>query len=129
MNNGEQCRTRCATWALPETLRELNSGCEGLVSDLIELFMTDTAARLERVRRATTVVDRSVLKAEMHSIKGSARQIGADVMASTCEEIELATVSCSISNLAESVGGLEADFVGVCGAMSSFTTCSASLPL
>ena len=121
INTGEQGRGRCASWTLPEMLREMDTTCEGLVSDLIQVFKVDTAARLGRARRAIAESDMSVFKAEIHAIKGSACQIGAALMASTCREIELAAASTSISNLAEAVSGLDAEFAGVCQAMTSYS--------
>jgi HPt (histidine-containing phosphotransfer) domain-containing protein len=115
--DGEQQKGGRPGWTLPEMLRELDLSEDGLVIELIEAFKTDTAARLERVRCAITQANLAVVSAEIHSIKGSARQIGADVMASTCQDIESQLLSRSISNLAEAVRELETDFVGVCLAM------------
>jgi HPt (histidine-containing phosphotransfer) domain-containing protein len=76
-------------WHLPDTLLELVEGGDGiLVLDLIQTFQTDTASRLGRLREAVTRLDAASVKAEAHSVRGSAGQMGAEELAAVCEAVE-----------------------------------------
>ena len=80
-------------WQLPETLRELDDGGDSeVVLDLIEAFESDTTSRFERLRDAMTQRDAARVKAEGHSLRGSARQMGADELAELWQGVENATL-------------------------------------
>lgn len=97
-----------AGWTLPEALHELPARTAAvLVGQLIEPFQTDTETRLERARRAIADADTAALRAEVHSLKGSASQMGDNATASVCAEMESAIGHVPISQLLESVGRLE----------------------
>jgi HPt (histidine-containing phosphotransfer) domain-containing protein len=74
----------------PESLRLLaECGESGLVDEIIVIFQSDTASRLEVLGRAVAAVDLAVVRAEAHTIKGSAMQVGAGRMAELCKQMEL----------------------------------------
>jgi HPt (histidine-containing phosphotransfer) domain-containing protein len=76
-------------WVLPEGLRQLVTlGDEETVAEIIEVFRSDTAARLELLRGAVELQQREEIRAQAHAIKGSAIQVGADGMAVVCRQIE-----------------------------------------
>jgi HPt (histidine-containing phosphotransfer) domain-containing protein len=108
-------------WAPPRLLRELAASGSGLEAELIEAFKTDTAIRLEHLRQAIASADAARLRREAHTIKGSAWQMGADSMASLCQEIELAALQTPLTQLDERVNRLEARFVEVCRAMTLYS--------
>ena len=63
-------------WHLPETLMEFEEAGEcSVVLELIDSFQTDTASRLERLHNAVARFDAATVKAEAHSVRGSARQM------------------------------------------------------
>jgi two-component system, sensor histidine kinase and response regulator len=111
-----------AGWTLPETLRELaDDGTAGLIQELIEAFRADTAPRLGRMREAIANADTKGLNYAAHTIKGCARQMGADAMASICQELELAPMDTPTSELARRLTDLEGEFAEVSRAMSLWT--------
>jgi HPt (histidine-containing phosphotransfer) domain-containing protein len=76
-------------WALPEGLRQLVIlGDEETVAEIIEVFRSDTAARLELLRESVELQHREEARAQAHAIKGSAIQVGANGMAMVCRQIE-----------------------------------------
>jgi HPt (histidine-containing phosphotransfer) domain-containing protein len=76
-------------WQLPETLRELDDGGDGeIVLDLIQAFEGDTTGRFERLRDAMAHRDAVRVKAEAHSLRGSARQMGANELADLWQGVE-----------------------------------------
>jgi len=75
-------------WVPPALLLELAADDEGLIFELVDAFKVDTAARLQQIRLALTSTDHSRLKREVHTIKGAAKQVGADLVAALCQDIE-----------------------------------------
>jgi HPt (histidine-containing phosphotransfer) domain-containing protein len=69
-------------WKVPPALAELwDAGQSDVVIELIELFLTDTADRLARLREALATADSDQLRRMAHSIKGSCSQMGEERMA------------------------------------------------
>jgi len=78
------------TWVLPATLRQLEEcGETDLVAELIAIFQTDTASRLEILAQAVETADYTTARQEAHTIKGSALQVGADSLAELCRQMEV----------------------------------------
>ena len=63
-----------------------------MVAELLADFCNDAARRLLRLRAAIDRNDAAAMKIEVHSIKGSAAQMGAERMAAACQRLELAVV-------------------------------------
>ena len=67
-----------AAWALPDALQQLaECGEQDIVTEILSLFQSDTDSRLRLLRGAVERGDRSRARAEGHSLKGSAVQVGA----------------------------------------------------
>jgi histidine phosphotransfer protein HptB len=78
-------------WTLPDALQELALGGEqDIVAEVLALFQSDTQCRLGTLRAAVESDDRPRVRAQAHSLKGSAVQVGATVLADSCREMELA---------------------------------------
>jgi len=108
-------------WSLPEAFQDLRAEVAAvLVAQLIEPFQVDTAARLQRVRSAIAAANLSVLRAEVHSMKGSASQVGADAMSSLCLEMESAIGQAPEWQLIESVSKLESHLAAALRAMRDY---------
>ncbi|MEI9972682.1 MAG: Hpt domain-containing protein [Ignavibacteriota bacterium] len=76
-------------WVLPAALQQLQQcGEDLLVEELIAIFQTDTAERLEVLGRAVESADLTTARTESHTIKGSALQVGALKVAEICREME-----------------------------------------
>ena len=79
-----------AVWTLPETLRYLaESGDSEMVTEIIAMFKTDTARRMQVLRDALAQLDGVRVKEQAHAIKGGAIQVGAESLAALCQRIEL----------------------------------------
>jgi HPt (histidine-containing phosphotransfer) domain-containing protein len=110
---------RClATWSPPEMLQELAGLDCDLISELIQSFTADVAHRLEQIRAAMTQADFAMLRSQIHSIKGSSKQMAADRVASVCEQIEAAGGQWPKSQLVDLVRQLEVRFSEVREAMA-----------
>jgi HPt (histidine-containing phosphotransfer) domain-containing protein len=74
-------------WSPPLSLLEAASGDEGLIAELIDAFHTDTDDRIREMRAALAITEFSRIGSEAHSIKGGARQLGADALADACQDL------------------------------------------
>ncbi|MGA2273733.1 MAG: Hpt domain-containing protein [Bryobacteraceae bacterium] len=86
-----KCRdsTRQA-WSPPAVLLEAAAGDDGLIAKLIDAFGRDTDARIEQMRKGLAASNLPNIRAEAHTIKGCARQMGAEAVAEACQEVESA---------------------------------------
>ena len=109
-------------WALSEVLREfVRDGDTDVVLDLIRAFKDDTAVRLCDLRNAAAGGDRASLKGQAHTIKGSARQMGATALADVCERLELASSDRPVSELITYTDNVEAEFTKAWQAMFAYS--------
>jgi HPt (histidine-containing phosphotransfer) domain-containing protein len=77
-------------WALPEALEQLAvCGEREIVVEVLSLFQSDTGSRLRSLRAAVEGGDRQRARAEAHSLKGSAVQVGALALGDACREMEM----------------------------------------
>jgi HPt (histidine-containing phosphotransfer) domain-containing protein len=79
-----------AVWMPPESLQDVaRIGGASAVSELLEDFRTDVAALLSELRQAVASDDSAAVKNCVHSIKGSAAQMGAGKLANACRQLEI----------------------------------------
>jgi HPt (histidine-containing phosphotransfer) domain-containing protein len=105
-------------WILPDSLADLaRSGATGLVAELLDDFRTDVAVRLARLRTAVASGDAPVIKMEVHSIKGSAAQMGADGLAGACLQLEAEAATHHWNLAPDRVEPIQQQFDQVCEAM------------
>ena len=108
-------------WTMPEAFQELvQDGDFAIVGELLAVFRRDTEKRLREARNAIANGDAANLQSQIHSTKGSARQMGANVMGEICQEIELTASAVPIACLSARIDELEVHFVAVCQAMRTF---------
>jgi HPt (histidine-containing phosphotransfer) domain-containing protein len=105
-------------WNPPAELLDLG---DGLIVELVKMFRTDTARSLSRIGDLLSKADFDGVKAAAHNIKGSARQMGADGVASICEEVEAAVREASASKLEGGVERLRAAFSNIDVEMAAFS--------
>jgi HPt (histidine-containing phosphotransfer) domain-containing protein len=110
-----------APWRPTETLLEISEQAPELVNELIDAFESDTNARLQRLRDSLAEGDVMGLRKEAHTLKGSASQMGVDVMASLCREIEAAAMRGQLVVLAERIAALESRFTEVSRSMAEYS--------
>ena len=108
-------------WHLPETLREFEeAGDDSIVLELINSFQNDTASRCERLQDAVARHDAARVKAEAHSMRGSARQMGAEALADLCQAVEADAPLMNWPELAHQSKQAEVRFAEVRNAMSGY---------
>ena len=77
-------------WSLPADLREIATADAGMLAELLSLFIDDSTLRLQTLASASFRQDFKVIRAQAHSLKGSALQMGAAGLASLCAALESA---------------------------------------
>jgi HPt (histidine-containing phosphotransfer) domain-containing protein len=107
-------------WRLTETLRDIEEKDESLVLELIDSFQSDTASRFQRLHDAVAKLDAARLKAEAHSIHGSASQMGAEALAAQCRALEAGALARNWPELESQVKQAEVAFAEVGVAMSEY---------
>ena len=92
-----------------DQIRELVAEDGGLAG-LVELFVAQSTKELHRLRAAVAAIDASAVRAVAHSLKGSSGNLGAQVMADLCCQVEEAGLDPNMAGAAELVALLEAEF-------------------
>ena len=77
-------------------------GAPGLFDEIVELFLTDTPARLRDLATASDAGDMKGVEATAHSLKGSCGNLGATVLVDLFRRIE----QLSRENIADEIPGL-----------------------
>ena len=86
-----------AVWQPPETLQDLVAdGCETLIPELISIFKAEVDSRLQAMENAVAAGNLPEVRGHIHTLKGCARQLGAENIALICEQIESAD-PCTLS--------------------------------
>lgn len=93
------------------------SGETGLVEEVLAIFQSDTAERVEAMRAAAAAADRATLRKQAHALKGSAGQVGALPLAEICKTLENTALTAPAPELAELVASIAGEFQDVCGQM------------
>jgi HPt (histidine-containing phosphotransfer) domain-containing protein len=88
MTSVEEPRRSAPAWSITAELRELMDGDTDMMMELFTLFLKDSAARLQTLSTACVCQDFKIVRAQAHSLKGSALQIGAGGLASLCAALE-----------------------------------------
>jgi len=92
-----------------------------LIVRLIDAFGRDTDARMEKMRRALAASNFPNIRAEAHTIKGGARQMGADEVAEACQELEIACDLQEASLIAARLNHVQELFDEIRGAMIAYS--------
>ena len=117
-------------WVLPEALEHLaRTGATDLVAELLDDFRTDVAARLERLRGALATGDAATMKMEVHSIKGSAAQMGAEDLAGACRKMEEDADADGWNMAGAHVDTIQGEFDKVSAAIGRHPLCRKGRPL
>ena len=93
-----------------ELLQEPNE--PSFVQELLQMFVCDTAPRLERARLELAAGDLGALGRTAHQLKGSTLAIGAAAMASIVDRLELAVHDADRDRAATLVAALVESFIG-----------------
>jgi HPt (histidine-containing phosphotransfer) domain-containing protein len=116
-----ECRHWHQDWSPPVSILEAASGDDSLIDDLIEAFSTDSDARIGQMRVALATRNLPGIRFEAHSIKGSARQLGAEALADVCQELEIVSDFEDALVIAAKVTRVQELFEDMRGAMASYS--------
>ncbi len=92
-------------------------GRDGLLEEMIGLFVGETPDRIAEIRRAAEDGDNQGLRVAAHTLKGSALALGASAVASVCQELESMGEAGRLHDTAEVIERLDAEVVRLQGAL------------
>ena len=94
-----------------QTLKELDiEGDEGFYFSLLETFLQSARADIDTLREAFERGETGRLRDKAHSLKGSSRNIGADAIGETCQELETVAEAQGTEGAGELLERLAAEF-------------------
>ncbi len=97
--------------AVLESLRQLTPpGEPDVLAEVLQLFVADVPARIERLRAAWQAGDAVAVQRAAHSLKGSAGNIGATQLLAVCGRLDEQGRSGDLSALAPLVASLDAEY-------------------
>jgi len=91
-------------WEPPALLLELGASDPELIANLIVTFQEDTTNRMSRIREAVANADFCEVRAQAHTIKGGARELGAEAVAEACQALEKMSKDENVLLVAAQVG-------------------------
>lgn len=95
-----------------EGLRELEDG-EFTITGFIRLFLDDVPNHLTRAREALAADDKTTLHREVHTLKGTGREVGAIALASRAEALEKALKEGRLVDVTAGLDELQQSFARV----------------
>ncbi len=93
-----------------ENLRALSPEDDSFVREIIGVFLEDTPARIEELKRSHAAGDAATFSRAAHSIKGSSSNLGAARLRSAAERLEHDAKSHDLSGLDTMIPEIEAEF-------------------
>ena len=112
---------RETVWRLPPSIEALAAdGCPDFIPELVAVFTASGKSQLENARSAISRGDFTALRKEMHKLRGGSRQMGAETVASICQEIELQSSESTASEYYAQLARLVTAFHSVTEAMAAF---------
>ena len=97
-----------------DNLRQLNQpGEPDIVQQVLSLFLTDAAARIDALVRAVERGDAAALHRTAHALKGAAANIGATALQEQCRELEALGKQGTVAGAAPLLAALVAEFARV----------------
>jgi len=92
-------------------------GRDGLLEEMIGLFLGETPDRIAEIRRAAEDGDDQALRMVAHTLKGSALALGAGAVASVCQELESMGEAGRLHDTADAIDRLDAEVARLRGAL------------
>lgn len=103
-------------------LRELaESNPQKFLEDLLGTYITDTTQRLLALQKNSTDGNAPELTRAAHAIKGSSLNVGANLLANYCQQVEEIARTGSLDGAANLIAQIEQEFERVKTELSSFT--------
>ena len=92
-----------------EGLLEMENVRTGM-AEIVGTFITETAQRLDALRRAAVAADAGALQAESHGLQGSCGNLGALGMADLCEELGRAASGSDLGGIDRLIAEIASEF-------------------
>jgi HPt (histidine-containing phosphotransfer) domain-containing protein len=106
-----------------ENLRQLTPpGEPDVLNEVLQLFLDDVPARIERLRAAWQGGDAVAVQRAAHSLKGSAGNIGATDLLGVCRQLDELGRAGDLSGAAALVAALDSEFGRVRAEIKSLMT-------
>ncbi|HEY6806771.1 MAG TPA: response regulator [Pyrinomonadaceae bacterium] len=93
-------------------LRQLGGSNESFLSELIDVFQTESLERLKQMKEAAATSDLAKLQDLAHTHRGACINFGAQRMADLCEKVEF-TTSAEPRLINETIAEIESEFIKV----------------
>ena len=95
-------------------------GDEGLLQEIVAIFLEECPAMLEAVRSALAAGDAERLRISAHTLKGAVVHFGARAAVAAATEIELAARAKNLAAAGDQYGALEIEMSRVTPALASY---------
>jgi CheY-like chemotaxis protein len=106
-------------FAVLDRLRSFQGGTDDLTVKLAELFVRDTGRRLVELRSAVNRADAPAVAQLAHAIKGSAANLGAQIVVRICTGVEARAEAVEFGSAPPWLDELEREFKRACDALGS----------
>jgi HPt (histidine-containing phosphotransfer) domain-containing protein len=108
--------------AMLNRLRHLQGSTGDLTVKLIELFVRDTGPRLEELHDAVQRADAPSVARLAHAIKGSAANLGGQIMVHICADIETCAEAANLASVPVRVVALQREFTRACDTLTAMSS-------
>ncbi len=106
----------------PAAIQRLSEwGGENLLGRMVNLFLENTPARMDQIRRCLDADPGDQPLRGAHSLKSSAANLGADDLRVMCQTIEDLAAEGKIDDIREMLPPLEEAFSAACGQLEDIT--------
>lgn len=89
-------------------------------TQLIDAYINDGTARIERLETAVNIVELPAVCMEAHALKGSSNNIGAQVFAQLCGDLEHQTRAGDDSDLIPKVAAIAHEFAAITNELETY---------
>jgi signal transduction histidine kinase/CheY-like chemotaxis protein/HPt (histidine-containing phosphotransfer) domain-containing protein len=108
--------------AVFDRVRHAQGKTGDLAARLVDIFVRDTAQRLDELRDATQRADAPAVARMAHAIRGSAANLGVQIMADICATIEANAQSGDLGPGLARIDALQCEFIRARGALAAKLT-------
>ena len=88
---------------------------------LVERFILDGQARIDKMQESLSAGSAEVLYAEAHGLKGSSRNVGANLLADYCGQLEAMGHAQNLAGAEPIFSAVVKEFSAVCQALQDFS--------
>ncbi|MBI1292617.1 hypothetical protein GC173_15475 [bacterium] len=84
-----------------ERLNLITGGDEEMIQELVDLFVSDTTARIASMVESVARQDRLTLKRQAHAVKGASANMGATHLFNICMQLEKSSETGNVDELSQ----------------------------